>query len=119
MPYTPQQNGVAEPKNQALKEMATCMMEEKDLDNKLWYEAINCIAYVYNIAPKKSLEGKTPFEAWSDHNPNVSHFGVFGSKAWARFLPGRERDCNLKERSPLWLYMMNMKMIQAILSLIS
>ena len=108
VPYTPQHNGVAERKNRSLKEMATCMMEEKDLDNKLWYEAINCIAYVQNIATEKSLEGKTPFEAWSDHNPNVSHFRVFGSKAWARFLPGRERDCNLKERNPLWLDIMIM-----------
>ena len=29
VPYTPQQNGVVERKNKALKEMATCMMEER------------------------------------------------------------------------------------------
>ena len=29
-PYTPQQNGVAERKNRSLKEMATCMIEERD-----------------------------------------------------------------------------------------
>ena len=28
VPYTPQQNGVAEHKNKALKDMATCMLEE-------------------------------------------------------------------------------------------
>ena len=27
IPYTPQQNGVAERKNQSLKEMTTCMLE--------------------------------------------------------------------------------------------
>ena len=26
----------------------------------------------------------TPFEAWSGHNPDVTHFRIFGSKAWAR-----------------------------------
>ena len=31
IPYTPQQNGVAERKNRALKEMTTCMMEAKIL----------------------------------------------------------------------------------------
>ena len=31
IPYTPQQNGVAERKNKSLKEMATCMMEAKTL----------------------------------------------------------------------------------------
>ena len=43
VPYTPQQNEVAELKNRALKEMATCMMEEKDLNPKLWDEAINVL----------------------------------------------------------------------------
>ena len=41
VPYTPHQNGVAERKNRALKEMATCMIEAKDLSPKLWDEAIN------------------------------------------------------------------------------
>ena len=45
VPYTPQQNGVAERKNGALKEMATCMMEEKDLNPNIWDEAINYAAY--------------------------------------------------------------------------
>ena len=31
IPYTPQQNGVAKRKNKSLKEMETCMMEDKDL----------------------------------------------------------------------------------------
>ena len=39
--YTPHQNGVVERKNRALKEMATCMIEAKDLSPKLWDEAIN------------------------------------------------------------------------------
>ena len=30
------------------------------------------------------MEEKIPFEAWSGHKPNVSHFRVFGSKDWAR-----------------------------------
>ena len=78
VPYTPQQNGVAECENRALKEMATCMLEAKDLSPKLWVESINCDAYVQNIFPHKSLDDKTPFEAWSGHKPNVSHFMVFG-----------------------------------------
>ena len=57
------------------------MMEAKDLNPKLWGEAINCDAYVQNKATHKALEGKTPLEAWSGHKPNVSHFMVFGSKA--------------------------------------
>ena len=34
VPYTPQQNGVAKRKNRSLKDMATSMIEEKDLSPK-------------------------------------------------------------------------------------
>ena len=53
MPYTPQQNGVLERKNRVLKEMATCMMEAKELSPNIWDEAINFVAYVYNIVTHK------------------------------------------------------------------
>ena len=46
VPYTPQLNGVTERKNRALKEMATCMLESKDLSPKLWDESINCVACI-------------------------------------------------------------------------
>ena len=41
IPYTPQQNGIAERKNKSLKEMETCMMEANTLPPKFWDEAIN------------------------------------------------------------------------------
>ena len=62
IPYTPQQNGVAERKNRSLKERATCMMEAKTLPPKYWAEAINCAAYIQNRVPHKQLAGMTPFE---------------------------------------------------------
>ena len=84
IPYTPQQNGVAERKNKSLKEMATCMMEAKTLPPKYWTEAINYVSYIQNRVPHKHLDGMTPFEEWSGQKPDVTHFRIFGSKAWAR-----------------------------------
>ena len=90
VPYTPQQNGMAECKNMAFKKMSTCMIEAKDLNSKLWDEAINCAAYIQNKDPHKSVDGKTPYEAWFGHKPNISHFRIFGSRAWAR-IPSEKR----------------------------
>ena len=82
-PYTPQENGVVERKNRSLKEMATCMIEERDLGPKLCDEAINCATYKQNRELHKPFKGKNPYEAWFGHKPNVSNFRIFGSRAWA------------------------------------
>ena len=78
IPYTPQQNGVAERKNRSLKEMVTCMMEDKNLPPKFHAEAINCASYIHNRLPHNHVGGMTPFEAWSGHKPDVTHFRIFG-----------------------------------------
>ena len=46
--------------------------------------------YIQNRAPHKSLDGKIPYEAWFGHKPNISHFRIFGSRAWAR-IPSEKR----------------------------
>ena len=78
IPYTPQQNGVAERNNRSLKEIATCMMEANTLPPKFWAKDINCTPYIQNRVPHKQLYGMTPFKAWSGHKPDVIHFNIFG-----------------------------------------
>jgi transposase InsO family protein len=90
VPYTPQQNGVAERKNRTLKEMANCMIQSKGLSLKYWAEAINCANYIVNRTPTKALKNITPEEAWTKIKPDVSHFRVFGSIAWAH-IPDEKR----------------------------
>ena len=67
VPYIPQQNCVVERKNRALKEMDTCMIEEKDLNPNIWDEAIIFFAYIQNRSPHKYLGGNTLYEAWMGH----------------------------------------------------
>ena len=45
---------------------------------------LNCVAYIQNISSHKTVDAKTPYEAWFGHKPNISHFKIFGSRAWAR-----------------------------------
>ena len=101
IPYTPQQNGVAERKNRSLKEMETCMMEAKT-PPKFWVEAINCASYIQNRVPHKQLDGMNPFEAWSGHKLYVTHFRIFGSRARAR-IPTEKRKA-LKPKSQECLF---------------
>ena len=102
-PYTPQQNGVAERKNRLLKEMATCMMEAKTLRPKYWAEAINCAAYIQNRVPHKQLDGMTPFEAWSGNKLDVTHFRIFGSRAWARIPTEKRKDLEPQSQECLFV----------------
>ena len=103
IPYTPQQNGVAERKNRSLKEMATCMMEDKTLPPNNWAKAINYAAYVQNKVPQKQLYGMTPFETWSGHKPDVTHFKIFGSKAWARIPTEKRKDLQNQSQECLFV----------------
>jgi hypothetical protein len=94
-PYTPQQNKVVEWKNKSLKEMASCMLHEKSLPQRLWAEALNCETYIQNISPHRSVKDKTPYESWSSLKPEVTHFCIFSSRAWAQ-IPYEKR----KARDP-------------------
>ena len=75
------------------------MMEAKTLSPKFWAEAINCVSYIQNSVPHKQLDGMTPFEAWSGHKPDVTHFKIFGSRAWDRIPREKRRLCSPKSKS--------------------
>ncbi|GBP64177.1 Retrovirus-related Pol polyprotein from transposon TNT 1-94 [Eumeta japonica] len=81
IPYTPQQNGMAERMNRTLVERARCMLFYANLEKKYWAEALATAAYVVNRSPTKSLQGKTPYEMWKGMKPNLSHMKIFGSEA--------------------------------------
>jgi transposase InsO family protein len=97
VPYTPQENGVAERKNHTLKEMANCIIQSKGLSLLYWAEAINCANYILNCTPTKALKNITPEQASTKIKPDVSHFRVFGSIAWAH-IPDEKRKA-LKPKS--------------------
>jgi hypothetical protein len=70
--------------------MVNCMIQSKGLSLKYWAKAINCENYIVNRTPTKALKNITPEEDWTKIKPDVSHFRVFGSIAWAH-IPDEKR----------------------------
>ena len=55
LPYTPQQNGVAERRNRILMDMVRSMMAYSDLPLSFWGEALHTVVYLLNHSPSKSV----------------------------------------------------------------
>jgi hypothetical protein len=68
------------------------MLQSKSLAPKIWDEDIHYETYIQNQFPHKSLKGTTPFECWTDKKPKVSHFCIFGSRAWAYIPIDKRKD---------------------------
>ncbi|GJV97012.1 retrovirus-related pol polyprotein from transposon TNT 1-94 [Tanacetum coccineum] len=99
-PYTPQQNGIAERKNQTIMNMVRSMLKSKNMPKEFWAEAVQCVVYIKNRCPHVKLGDKTPQECWSGVKPMVSHFKVFGNVAYAHAYAkeilkrSKMEDCN-------------------------
>jgi Reverse transcriptase (RNA-dependent DNA polymerase)/Integrase core domain len=80
-PYSPQQNGVVERRNQTIVAMARSMLKAKKVPSEFWGEAVTTAVYILNRSPTKSVEKQTPYEAWHKRKPTVHHMRVFGCLA--------------------------------------
>ena len=82
-PYSPQQNGVSERENRTLMEAIRSMLHGKSLPLNLWGEAAQTAAHVLNHIATRVHHFKSPFELWTGRVPDVAHFRIFGSVAYA------------------------------------
>ncbi|KAG7189396.1 hypothetical protein KM043_018523 [Ampulex compressa] len=58
------------------------MLHAKGLPVKLWAEAGNTVVYLLNRTAIKKHKSVTPFEAWNEKKPELSHVRVFGAGAY-------------------------------------
>ena len=91
IPYTPQQNGVAERMNRTIMETARSMLHHADLPLSFWAEAVSTAVYLRNRSPTSSLKDMTPYEQWQNEKPDVSHLKVFGCNALVH-VPDQKRS---------------------------
>ena len=85
-PHSPQQNGVVERRNQTVVATARALLKQRSMPAKFWGEAVMTAVHLLNRAPTRSLQGKTPYEAWHGRAPAVSYLRTFGCVAYTREL---------------------------------
>lgn len=82
VPYSPEQNGVAERMNRTLIESSRSMLSHASLPNCYWAEAVSTASYIRNRMRTSSLE-VTSYERWYGRKPDLTHMRVFGCMAYA------------------------------------
>ncbi|GKD57115.1 retrotransposon protein, putative, ty1-copia subclass [Tanacetum coccineum] len=82
-PYTPQNNGVSERRNQTLLDMVRSMMSQTTLPKSFWDYALETAARILNMVPTKKVD-KTPYEIWHGQAPKLSYLRVWGCEAFVK-----------------------------------
>ena len=89
-------NGVAERRNQTLKDMVRSLISHSSLPQSLWGEALKTIVYILNRVPSKVVD-KTPYELWTGKMPSIKHLHIWGCPAETR--PYRPHERKLDSRT--------------------
>ena len=82
IPGYPQQNGRAERLNQTINNCAKTLLNSAKLPLYFWDSAVQCAAFLYNSNPHSSINFKIPNELFFNKPVDISHFKVFGCKAF-------------------------------------
>jgi IS30 family transposase len=85
-PYLPQQNDVVERRNQTVVATDRALLKHRRMSAKYWGETVMMVVHLLNRSPTKSLQGKTPYEAWHGRAASMSYLKVFGCIAYAKDL---------------------------------
>jgi len=103
IPYTPEQNGVAERANRTLLEKTRALLKESGLSPAYWGEALKTAAYLKNLCPTKAVDGMVPYEAWTGDRPNLKNLKIFGCCAYVH-VP-RNLSKKLADRSKICIFL--------------
>ena len=74
------------------------MLLEASLPKRFWADAVATAVYILNRRPMKALTGKTLFEAWFGHQPNLSHLRRFGCDAYLHVPNAQQTKLKRKAR---------------------
>ena len=96
VPYSPQQNGLAERTNRAITERARSILYHMHVEPKWSAEAMYIAAYITNRLPCAAHPDKTPFQICFGKRSNVKEMHVFGAIEYAYVDKTRRKKLNKK-----------------------
>jgi hypothetical protein len=97
--YNPEQNGVAERMNRTLIDRARALLLHASMPPTFWQCAVATAAHVSNRLPSSTNNGRSPYELWTAHIPNLGHLRVFGCRAYAHIPPQLRTKFDAKSRA--------------------
>ena len=100
IPYTPQENTIAERVNRTLMETIRAFLHTTNLPFKLWGFALHAAVDYYNHAPH-SAHGQPPIAIWTGVKPDVSTLPPFGQYG---YIHNRKPRRKLEPRAQLVQY---------------
>lgn len=89
-PYNPQSNGRIEREMRTIKDGARAMMQQQNVPQRLWAEAVAASVYIHNRVLDKQCPKKTAYEVIFGRKPYLGHLRVFGCTAYAH-IPDEKR----------------------------
>jgi len=101
--YSPQHNGVTERKNRHITEITRAMLNEKNLPNYFWAEAVATVVYIMNRTPTATVHGMKLEEKFTGKKPNVSHLKVFGCIAYVHVPDEKRSKLDLKAEKCIFI----------------
>lgn len=110
VPYSPQQNGVAERMNRTIMEKARSMLYYKGVSTEWWVEAVSTAVYLIHRSIKTSRRPVTPYELKFNAKPRMNHLRVFQSQCYAHVDDAKRSKLEPKSfRCMLLVYAENLK----------
>ena len=79
-------------------EMIRIILAEIELSKSLWMEIASTVAYLKNLSPTSTLNGRTPHEAWSGKIPDLSHVRILGSIAYVHIPKENRKKLDYKAK---------------------
>lgn len=102
-PYIHEQNGKSEREIRTITELARSMLLAKNVDHKLWPEAISTACYVLNRIILQPSERISSYEKWFGRMPQVKHLKVFGSQAYLNMPKEKRHKFDPKSRKVIFV----------------